>query len=330
MDVGELVLDGIRSIFGGAEDLCTVAHAEAGVAAILHGVGVIIGGKTRRLNDAANLQILDGLGGGDVTVDKHAGDSAGGVLHIDGFHKIVGHGNGSNAALDRNQLTFRRAVIELGSRDEDRLDRLGLAYLLNFAHLQLRLALIGIRSAGNAHDVTDLEIGCHGEAVDAAGCILHINAVKECCILVIAGGIGGHDAFDGELEALLCLCAHIRDGVDPHGTDGVEQILTKRVIVVFRRDLHIVVIHEGGTGNEDQALALDLLGCHDQQTVVFGCISILGHRIAAEAVAVRILGNGGAVGKQNRRNGGGQHADRIAVFVHGVNARAAVVTDAAG
>ena len=313
-----------------AKDLCTVAYTETGIAVILDGVGIVVGRKTRRLYGAADLQTLNGLGGGNVTVDKHARHRAGSVLHIDGLHKTVRHGDGRHGSPERDQLALCGAVVELRCGDLDGLNRCSFAHLFDLRHLKLRLTLIGIRRAGNAHDVAQLELARHREAVDATGGILYIDAVKERRLLVIAGGVGGHDTLDGELEALFALRAYLRNGADMHGSDGVEQIFAERVVGVFCGKLQIIVVHERGTGNEEQSLALRFLHCHDQQALIVLRESILRCCIAAQAVAVGVLGDGRAVGKQDGGHGSRQRGERVSVLIHRVNARAAVVADAAG
>ena len=67
-----------------ADDIRTVAHADAReVIAVLP--GVVIGAETGGLDPAADSQVHHIHGGGDVAVDEHAGDIAGGVLDQDGL-----------------------------------------------------------------------------------------------------------------------------------------------------------------------------------------------------------------------------------------------------
>ena len=173
-------------------------------------------------------------------------------------------------SLQGDELTQHGAVIHLGGGDHLGLHGGALADLLDLGHGQLPLALIGAGGAGHADAVADLEVAGHGEAVDAAGLILHVDAVEERGALVIAGGVGGDDALDGVLHALVRLLVHLGNGGDLHGVERLHQILADAIVgvvllgaVVVDGGLHLEVGHEGRAGHDDHALALQLLGGHD-------------------------------------------------------------------
>ena len=153
----------------------------------------------------------------------------------------------------------------------------------------------------------------------------------------MAGGVGGHDALHGELDALLWLCLHIRDLGDLGLVEHGDEILADLVVgVVFLRAavgglvLHLEVRHEGCAGDDDEALALDLLGRHDHQAVIVFCEGVLRGSCAAEAVAVNVHRVGRCMAVDCRADRCGQRGGCIAACVNCVDGRAAVVAEAFG
>ena len=187
-----------------------------------------------------------------------------------------------------------------------------------------------MRRGGHADNVTQLEITRDREAADAARCVLHIDAVKERSGLVIAGGIRGDNAFDGILVAGLRLLAHLGDRGDLHRIDCLEDVLQQRIVAVGCGDLQIEVIHERRAGNNDQALAGQLLGSHDEQTRVIFRVCVLRRCLAAKAVAVLVNGGAGCIRKEHGCNRCGDLAGDCAGGIDRVDRRTAVVGDAGG
>ena len=152
----------------------------------------------------------------------------------------------------------------------------------------------------------------------------------------MAGGVGGHDALHGELDALLWLCLHIRDlgdlGLVEHGDEILADLVVGVVLLraaVFDLGLHLEVRHEGCAGNNDHALACKLLGRHDHQAVIAVGIGIF-QGSAAEAVIVNVHGVGRRMAVDCRDDRCGQRRGRVAVCVYCVDGRAAVVAEAFG
>ena len=199
---------------------------------------------------------------------------------------------------------------------------------------QLALALVGAGGAADADPVADLEVACHGEAVDAAGFILDIDAIEEGGILIVAGGVGGDDALDGVLEAFLRLLMDIGDGAELHGVEIADQILADTIVgivflsAVIQLGLDLKVGHKGCAGDHDETLALQLLSGHDQQAAVVLGIGILRSACAALAVLIHIHGIGGGVAVNHGGDGGGQSRGGIAVCIHGIDGGTAVVAEA--
>ena len=153
----------------------------------------------------------------------------------------------------------------------------------------------------------------------------------------MAGGVGGHDALHGELDALLWLCLHIRDlgdlGLVEHGDEILADLVVGVVLLraaVGDLVLHLEVRHEGCAGDDDEALALDLLGRHDHQAVIVFCEGVLRDTCAAEAVLVNVHRVGRCMAVDCRADRCGQRGGCIAACVNCVDGRAAVVAEAFG
>ena len=322
----------------GADDVCPVAGADTGRhgSAVFQDEGVVIGGKTGSLDLAAHGGVCNILGGGDIAVDEHPGHIALGVADQDGLDQAVGHLNAGDIALEGDELAQDGAVIHLGGGDH-----LGLyggirAQLPDLGHGQLALALVGAGGAADAELIADLIVAGHGEAVDAAGLVLDIDAVKEGGILIIAGGVGGDDALHGVLDALIGVRMDFGDGADLGGIEIVDQVLADPVVGVVllqgvvQVGLDLEIRKEGRTGDDDHALALQLLGGHDQQAGIVLGVGVLGDACAASAVLIHVHGVGGGVAVDHGRDGGGQSGGGIAICIHGIDGSAAVVTEALG
>ena len=278
----------------------------------------------------ADDQVGHFLGGGDVAVDEHTGDIAVSVLDHDGLHQAVGQLIAFHGALDGDQLTNDRQIVDLLGGDFLGLHA-ALADDLDGGYLQLHLTLIELSGAGDTDQIANLEVAGHGEAADAAGGVLNVDAVEESGILVIAGGVGGDHAFDGVLVTDLGLGLDLCDGRDDSGVDHCQQVLADLVVgvvllaaAVLDGGLHLEVGHEGGAGDDDQAAAFQLLGGHDHQTVVALGIGVLGHAAAAQAVLIHVHAVGAAVAEDHGLHGGGQGRG------NGVHAGAAVVAEHLG
>ena len=172
-----------------ADHISTVADTDAGEGPLGRIEGVIIGGKSGNGNFCTQSQILDLPGGGDVAVDKHAGHIACLVSDHDGLDQAVGLFKAYYHALEGDKQTFHAAVSDLGRSDLGGRDFIVLVDQLNAADLQLRLALVEVSGTGDAHPVAHLVVARHGEAADAAGGVLDIDAVEERGVLIIAGGV---------------------------------------------------------------------------------------------------------------------------------------------
>ena len=324
----------------GADDVRPVPGADAGRhgGAVLQDEGVVIGGKAGSRNFAAYSDVLHILIGGDIAVDEHPGHIALGIADQDGLDQAVGHLNAGDIALEGDELAQDGAVIHLGGGDHLGLHGGLVAQLPDLGHGQLALALVGAGGAADAELIADLIVTGHGEAVDAAGGILDIDAVKEGGVLIIAGGVGGDDALHSVLDALLGVCLDFGDGADLGGIEIVDQILADPVVGVvllqgvIQLGLYLEIGEEGRTGDDDHALALQLLGGHDQQAAVVLGIGVLGSICAAGTLAVLIHINGisGGVAIDHGGDGGGQGGSGIAAGIHGVDGGAAVVAEALG
>ena len=320
----------------GADDVCPVTGADAGRhgGAVLENEGVVIGGKAGGLNFAAHLQVLHLAVGADIAVDKHTGYLALGIPDQDGLNLAVGHLDAGDIAIEGDQLPQNGAVVNLGGGDGLRRHGRTLVQLGDAGDGQLALALVGAGGAADADPVADLEVACHGEAVDAAGFILDIDAIEEGGILIVAGGIGGDDALDGVLEAFLRLLMDIGDGAELHGVEIADQILADTIVgivflsAVIQLGLDLEVGHKGCAGDHDETLALQLLSGHDQQAAVVLGIGILRSACAALAVLIHIHGIGGGVAVNHGGDGGGQSGGGVAVCIHGIDGGAAVVAEA--
>ena len=274
----------------------TVADTDAGGhgGAIGEDEGIVIGGKAGGLDGAAHLQVLHLALGTDIAVDEHPGYLALGIPDQNGLDLALGHLDGGDDTLEGDQPAQHGAVVDLGGGDEQGRNGGAVTDLLDLGHSQLALALIGAGGAADTDPVADLEVPCHGEAVDAAGFILDIDAIEEGGILIVAGGVGGDDALHGVLEALLGLLMDLGDGAELHGVKIADQILADAIVgivllsAVIQLGLDLEVGHEGRAGDHDEALARQLLGGHDQQAVVVGGIGVLGGACAALAVLIHI------------------------------------------
>ena len=322
----------------GADDVCPVAGADTGRhgSAVLQDEGVVIGGKTGSLDLAAHGGVYNILGGGDIAVDEHPGHIALGVADQNGLDQAVGHLNAGDIALEGDELAQDGAVIHLGGGDH-----LGLyggicAQLPDLGHSQLTLALVGAGGAADAELIADLIVAGHGEAVDAAGFILDIDAIEEGGILIVSGGVGGDDALNGVLDALIGVCVDFSDGADLGGIEIVDQVFADPVVGVVllqgvvQVGLYLEIREEGRAGDDDHALALQLLGGHDQQAGIVLGVGVLGDACAALAVLIHIHGIGGGVAVDHGGDGSGQSGGGIAVCVHGIDGGTAVVAEALG
>ena len=337
-DIGDVPrLD--RGLTCGADDVRTVADTDAlrDGGTVFKREGVVVGGQARGDHVAADGCILNILVGRDIAVDEDTCFLAGIVSDHDGLDEAVGILDLRRSAFHGDEAAEIALVFKVCGRDLLRLDRRFLAALFNAGHLDLAFALIGGRPAGDADLVADLELARDRERVDACGLVLHIDAVEERGILVIAGGVGGHDALHGKLDALLCLCLHIRDLGDLGLVEHGDEILADLVVgVVLLRTavgdlvLHLEVRHEGCAGNNDHALACKLLGRHDHQAVIVFCEGVLRGSCAAEAVAVNVHRVGRCMAVDCRADRCGQRRGRVAVCVYCVDGRAAVVAEALG
>ena len=315
-----------------ADHVRTVADTDAGEGALRCVEGVVIGGQTGDRDLCIYGQILDLFGCGDVAVDKHAGYIACCVSDHDGLDQAVGLFVAYHYALEGDEFAFRAAVRDLGRSDLGGRDGIVLAQQLNAADLQLRLALEEVGSAGDAHLVAHLEVARYGEAADAAGGVLHIDAVEEGCVLVIAGGVGGDDAFNGVLEAGLFLCADGGNVGNGNGVDVIQQVLADLVVgvvllgaVVADGGLDLKVGEEGRTGDNDQALARQLFGGHDHQAVS-AVEAVLGDAAKAAVAVLVIIGGVGGVEAENDRRHGARHSGAGAArSIYRVDGRAAIL-----
>ena len=320
----------------GADDVRPVPGADAGRhgGAVLENEGVVIGGKAGGLNFAAHLQVLHLAVGADIAVDKHTGYLALGIPDQDGLNLAVGHLDAGDIAIEGDQLPQNGAVVNLGGGDGLRRHGRTLVQLGDAGDGQLALALVGAGGAADADPVADLEVACHGEAVDAAGFILDIDAIEEGGILIVSGGVGGDDALDGVLEAFLRLLVDIGDGAELHGVEIADQILADTIVgivflsAVIQLGLDLEVGHKGCAGDHDEALALQLLSGHDQQAAVVLGIGILRSACAALAVLIHIHGIGGGVAVNHGGDGGGQSGGGVAAGIHGIDGGTAVVAEA--
>ena len=285
---------------------------------------------------AADGCVLNILVGRDIAVDEDTRFLAGIVPDHDGLDEAVGILDLRRSAFHGDEAAEIAFVLKVCGRDLLRLDRRFLAALFNAGHLDLAFALIGGRCAGDADLVADLELARDRERVDACGLVLDIDAVEERGILVVAGGVGGHDALDGVLDALFFLCLNRRDLGD-HGTvkhgqevfaDAVVGVVLLCRVVDLR--LHLEVRHEGCAGDDDHALALKLLRRHDHQAVVAFREGVLRGSCAAAAVFVNVHGVGRCMAVDDRADRCGQRGGRVAVCAYCVDGRAAVVAEALG
>ena len=322
----------------GADDVRPVPGADAGRhgGAVGENEGVVIGGEAGGRNFAAHLQVLHLAVGADIAVDKHTGYLALGIPDQDGLNLAVGHLDAGDIAIEGDQLPQNGAVVNLGGGDGLRRHGRTLVQLGDAGDGQLALALVGAGGAADADPVADLEVACHGEAVDAAGFILDIDAIEEGGILIVSGGVGGDDALDGVLEAFLRLLMDIGDGAELHGVEIADQILADTIVgivflsAVIQLGLDLEVGHKGCAGDHDETLALQLLSGHDQQAAVVLGIGILRSACAALAVLIHIHGIGGGVAVNHGGDGGGQSGGGVAAGIHGIDGGAAVVAEALG
>ena len=285
---------------------------------------------------AADCCVFNVLGGGDVAVNKDAGFLAGIVLDHDGLDETVGVLDLRCGAFHRHKAAEEALVFELCSGDGLRRGRLALTELGDACHSDLALALIGGGGAGDADLVADLKVACNREGIDAGGFILQVDAVKECSVLVIAGGVGGHDALDGELDALVRLFLNGLDRGDLGRIEHRQQVFADAVVGVvllcgvIDLCLNLKVRHEGRAGDDDLTLARELLGRHDHQAVVALCIGVLRNAGAAAAVVVNVHGVGRCVAVDHGADRCGHCGGRLALFIDRVDGRAAVVAEALG
>ena len=320
----------------GADDVRPVPGADAGRhgGAVLENEGVVIGGEAGGRNFTAHLQVLHLAVGADIAVDKHTGYLALGIPDQDGLNLAVGHLDAGDIAIEGDQLSQNGAVVNLGGGDGLRRHGRTLVQLGDAGDSQLALALVGAGGAADADPVADLEVACHGEAVDAAGFILDIDAIEEGSILIVPGGVGGDDALDGVLEAFLRLLMDIGDGAELHGVEIADQILADTIVgivflsTVIQLGLDLEVGHKGCAGDHDEPLALQMLSGHDQQAAVVLGIGILRSACAALAVLIHIHGIGGGVAVNHGGDGGGQSGGGVAAGIHGIDGGAAVVAEA--
>ena len=294
--------------------------------------GVVVGGQADRLDLIADDCVLDFLVLGDVAVDEDTGLVACGILDHDGLDLALGLFDSGDGALDTNKHAEHGAVIDLRSRDIQRSRSLGVRDLFDLGHRDLALALIRGGRAGDADLIADLEAACNREGVDTGGVVLHIDAVEERGILVIAGGVGGHDALDGVLDALVLLRLYVGDLVDLRLVEHGQKVLADLVVgvillraVVRSLILDLEVRHEGRAGNDDQALALELLGRHDHQTVIIFREGVLRGSCAAKAVLVNVHGVGRRVAIDHGADRRGHRGGRVAAGVNRIDGGAAVV-----
>ena len=285
---------------------------------------------------AADCCVFNVLGGGDVAVNKDAGFLAGIVPDQDGLDETVGVLDLRCSAFHRHKAAEEALVFELCSGDGLRRGHLALTELGDACHSDLALALIGGGGAGDANLVADLKVACNREGIDAGGFILQVDAVKERSVLVIAGGVGGHDALDGELDALVRLFLNGLDRGDLGRIEHCQQVFADAVVGVvllcgvIDLCLNLKVRHEGRAGDDDLTLARELLGRHDHQAVVALCIGVLRNAGAAAAVVVNVHGVGRCVAVDHGADRCGHCGGRLALFIDRVDGRAAVVAEAFG
>ena len=316
----------------------TVTDTDAGCdrCAVGQSEGVVVGGKAGGGYLTADLGVHDILCGGDVAVDEHTALIAVCVLDHDGLDKIVCHFNTGDNALDSHERAEHAAVVYLLGGHNGGLDGSFIADLLDAADCQLALALIGARCAADADLVADLEVAGNGEAVDACGAVLDIDAVEECGVLIVAGGVGGHDALNGVLDILILFGLNIGDGRDGHGIEHAKQVLADAVVgvvlfcTVIDLSLNLEVGHERSARDNDETLAVKLLCRHHHQAAVVILECVLGSAGTAETVAIDIDRVGRSVTVNDGGNGGGKSACCVAACVYGVDRCAAVVAEALG
>ena len=127
--------------------------------------------------------------------------------------------------------------------------------------------------ADDADLVADLELAGHGEAADAARLVLHVDAVEERGVLVIAGGVGGHDALDDEAIAGIILDGGRADVGDR--SDGVLVLLVDDVeLDIGGVGVLLAVIDDHGRHGDGGELRL-VKGMGE----VHGCRAVGGDRV---------------------------------------------------
>ena len=126
------------------------------------------------------------------------------------------------------------------------------------------------------------------------------------------------------------------DGADLGGIEIVDQVLADPVVGVVllqgvvQVGLDLEIREEGRTGDDNHALALQLLGGHDQQAGIVLGVGVLGDACAASAVLIHVHGVGAGVAIDHGRDGSGQGGGGIAICVYGIDGGAAVVAEALG
>ena len=169
------------------------------------------------------------------------------------------------------------------------------------AEVQLDLAAVVGHAAVDA-DLHALGIVARDrEDVDAACVVLHIDAVEERGVLVIAGGIGRDGALDREFFLLRSLVniRDLRDGLG--GLQGVEDVAQDEAVGIILIALDVVVAEERHAGGDDPAAAGQILVGHDidvalldGHAAVDGLV-VLRHEGAAVKVAVVVRAPGALV-----------------------------------
>ena len=264
----------------------------------------------------AHSQIFNDLVLGDIAVNKQPGVIAGVIPDDDGLDQALGLSDADHHTLNLYQTAQVRGLSRLSGGDRLGLGRCGLSHLFDGGNGKLPLPLIGGGGAGNAHDVANLVVARHRECVDAPGAVLDIDAVKECGLLVVAGGIGGHHTLDGVLDLLLGLGLHLGNRGDLGRVEVIDQVLTDLVIgvVLFRRVVHLCldleVGQEGGAGHHDQASACQLLGGQDQMAVRTVGIGVFGDGTQTAVVILVVVGGIAAVKAIDHRGHGAGYRGR--------------------
>ena len=263
---------GLRMLAVNAADFRAVTDAQTGenrtrFAALVH----IAGADAHAGDPHADLQIIQtGVILHDVAVDEQASYACL-VRDIDLVDHALGLMDLFDDTLDLHQVAdgsvghcggavhfLRLCLVELVGNHAD------VAVVVR-AEVQLDFTAVEGDAAVRLHMHTDCIISGDREEVDAVALlILHIDAVKEGGILIIAGGVGGDIALNGVAAFRLLLgCGDRGELRSIRAGDLTQDILDDELVGVVRIVLDIVVGEEGAARNDQPAAAGQLLIGHD-------------------------------------------------------------------